>query len=582
MKTLFLFIGLITLFTTFSQTLPQLRSVDCSRTNVGLTQALYANLTGAIGYRFEFTNVELNQTVVLDKTSRSITINEFPTLARYNCNYQVRVAINTGSGFGNYGPTCNINSAPLISTLRSVDCGKHLLALNSPVYSNINPISYPNTNFWDFEIRTANDTTISEQILNRPNREFRLTMASPMFQLAATHYQVRVRTSQNGILQPWGTWCSIFSPANGPAIIWGCGQTLEYLAYQHIKCDTISNATQYEFMLRSGSYLVAIKSTTVDSIRIDNFVDGNNYPLYNYGATYKIAARAYTNGAWTAWGPLCTFSITPFPHTEVQYDCNQTLASFNTPVPFLSVSNCIYEFEITDLTQGSYNDGIQTKIKTSGADIRRVKLNELARWSWGHQYSYRCRLTFKGIQYPWSQACVINAPQPIAYLRGPDCPKTLTSPGASVYSRSMTQDQPLETTAYQFRIGANESAWKYGFGGRQITLQEILGVPPSPNTTYSIQVRVMHEGIPSEWGHACLVTTPSAIITQPNNKISPNPFTNAFKIDSIQANTPVLITDLSGKVIETIIEPTGDLGGNLPTGIYYVIIEDKVYKIFKN
>jgi hypothetical protein len=590
----FIFITFLFLCSVLNSQTAQLRSVDCYRTNVGLTQALYANPTGAIGYRFELTNIQLNQTVILDKTVRSMTISEFPTISRYNCNYKVRVAINTGSGFGAFGPICSINSAPLISTLRSVDCPKNLLAINSPVYSNIHIDAYPNTDFWDFEVRMASDTTISEQLLNRPSREFRLTMASAMFQLSATHYQVRVRTSQSGILQPWGTWCSIFSPADGPPIIWGCGQTLEYLAYQHIKCDTISNATQYEFMLRTGSNLVSIKSTTVDSIRIDYFVDANNYPLYNYGSTYRIAARAYANGAWTAWGSLCYFSITQSPHTEVQHDCGQTLASFNTPVPFFAVSNAIYEFEVTDLTTGSYNDGVQTKIKSSGSDIRRIKLNELAQWSWGHQYSYRCRLKFKGVQYDWSQSCVINAPEPIAYLRGPDCPKTLTSSGQAVYSRIMTQDQPLETTAYQFRIGTSESVWKMGIYGRQITLQEILGTQPSLNTTYPIQVRVMHEGTPSNWGYTCLVTTPMAIMIDSNDfeinyqydfseklVIYPNPFDSKFEVIS-DKNYTICIVDITGKIVE-VISPDKKQGGEyLPQGIYYAIIEDKIYKIFKN
>jgi hypothetical protein len=144
----------------------------------------------------------------------------------------------------------------------------------------------------------------------------------------------------------------------------------------------------------------------------------------------------------------------------------------------------------------------------------------------------------------------------------------------------MTQDNPVNVTAYQYKIGTNISAWKYGTAGRQITLQEILGTTPSFNTTYQIQVRVMHEGIAQEWGWACSVTTPNAIITDSTN-IYPNPFTNTFKISNITVDK-IQIMDLSGKVIETIIEPTGDLGGNLPTGAYYMIIEDKVYKIFKN
>jgi hypothetical protein len=545
--------------------LPQLRSVDCFRTGIGLTQALYANPTGAVGYRFEFTNVQLGQTVTLDKASRSITINEFPTIARYNCNYQVRVAVNTGSGFGSFGNICTINSAPLISILRSGDCGKNLSEISSPVYSNVNPVSYPNTDYWDFEVRRADDYSISEQVLNRPNHEFRLTMTSnPLLQFLGTTYEVRIRTSQNGILQPWGGWCSITTPIGGPAITYGCGVTLQYLSYENITCTSISGATQYEFLLREGSTLLGTKLKTVNSIRMDEFVNGSNVPLYNYGSTYRMAARALVNGVWTGWGSLCFVYTTAQPHAEVMDQCGTTIAAFTTKLRFHAVANASYQYELTDLTAGAYNNGVQTL--TLGT--RLVSLNQFLNWSWGHQYSIRCRLTFKGVTYPYSTACTINAPNAVAGLRSADCPKTLTSSGQAVYSIIMTQDKPVDVTAYQYKIGASESAWKTGAAGRQVTLQEILGVAPTPNTIYSVQVRVMHEGIAQNWGWACSVRTPSAIglnddvIVDLDNidtksliEIYPNPVddNSNFVIqltDENSENYKLYLLNMSGQVIQ--------------------------------
>jgi hypothetical protein len=508
----------------FNQT-AQLRSADCGRSNVGQTQVLYANPTGAVGYRFEFKNIELNQTQVIDKSVRSITLSEFTNIARYNCNYEVRVALNTGSGFGSYGPICPILSAPLISTLRSVDCPKSLIVWNSPVYSNINPIYYPNTDYWDFEVRRADDYTVSEQVLNRPNHEFSLSMTSnPALKQSSTTYEVRVRTSQSGILQPWGTWCSITTPAGGPQITWGCGQTLEYLSYQSITCTSMAGATQYEFMLRSGSNLLAIKSSTTNSIKLDVFVDGSGIPIYNYGSNYKIAARALINGVWTSWGNLCSFSTTQEPHSEVMSQCGSTLAAFTTPISFYAVANANYTFELTDLTPGMYNDGVQTITQLS----RQIRMNQFARWSWGHQYSIRCKLMFKGVTYNFSTACTINSPNAICGLRAADCPKTLTTTGSYVSSVIMTTDKPVDVTAYQYRIGGSVSAWKYGTAGRNITLQEILGVAPSLNTTYPVEVRVMHEDVAQNWGWICNITTPLAIGIDNNIEIKDD---NLFSLD---------------------------------------------------
>jgi hypothetical protein len=283
--------------------------------------------------------------------------------------------------------------------------------------------------------------------------------------------------------------------------------TLEYLSYQSITCSNLTGATQYEFMLRQGSYLLGTKVKNVNSVKMDEFVNGSGIPLYNYGSTYRIAARAYVNGVWTGWGSLCYIYTTSQPHAEVISQCGSTLAAFTTPISFYAVANCYYEFELTDLTPGIYNDGVQTVTQLS----RQIRLNQFARWSWGHQYSIRCRLKFKGVTYAYSTACTINGPNTTCGLRGADCPKTLTSAGQAVYSIIMTQDNPVDVTAYQYKIGTNISAWKNGAAGRQITLQEILGTTPAFNTTYQIQVRVRHEGVDQNWGWVCSVTTPPSI-----------------------------------------------------------------------
>jgi hypothetical protein len=568
---------------------PQLRSVDCYRNNVLLDQILSANPIGAVGYRFEFTNLELGQTVTLDKTTRNITIQEFPTISRYNCNYQVRVAINTGSGFGSFGPICTINSTPLLSNLRSADCGKNLLALNSPVYSNLNPIAYPNTDYWDFEVRRLDDFSVSEQVLNRPNHEFNLTMTSnPLFQQAGTTYQVRVRTSQSGILQPWGTWCSITTPSVGPIITWGCNQTLEYLSYQNITCSLISGATQYEFMLRQGSNLLGTKSNTTNSIKLDAFVNGSNIPLYNYGSTYRMAVRALVNGVWTGWSSLCYIYTTNQPHTEVMNQCGNALAAFTTKINFYAIANASYQYELTDLTGGTYDDGVQT----FSSGIRMVSLNQFSRWSWGHEYSIRCRVVFKGITYAYSNACIIKAPNPICGLRSADCPKTLSSSGAYVSSIIMTTDNPVNVTAYQYKIGNTISPPKYGTAGRNITLQEILGSTPTPNTTYPIQVRVIHEGIAQEWGWICNVTTPSAIMVNDDFGISedntnylsyihvqPNPTEEEIKVELIKGdemNYHLTILNLNGQIIDDFHLSTFESSYNTKitsnSGIYFLRI----------
>ena len=118
---IFLSLSIIALFgqNLFAQ-LPQLRNVDCNRVNTLLYQPLYANYTNADQYKFKVTNLELGVTDSIIKTVRWFTLNEIPSISRYNCNYEVSVCMDVGSGFGAYGNTCSPSSIALMSKLRNV------------------------------------------------------------------------------------------------------------------------------------------------------------------------------------------------------------------------------------------------------------------------------------------------------------------------------------------------------------------------------------------------------------------------------------------------------------------------------
>lgn len=191
--------------------LPQLRSVDCNRVNTLLYQPLYANYTNANQYKFKVTNLELGVTDSIIKTVRWFTLNEIPSVSRYNCNYEVSVCMDVGSGFGAYGNICTPSSIALISKLRNADCGKHIPVTLYPFSLGL----YANTTIadsWDFQIRMAMDTSIIDDVFGLPTRKFLLNMASDEFQRYNREYEIRVRTTQGGIVQPWGPWCSVYTP----------------------------------------------------------------------------------------------------------------------------------------------------------------------------------------------------------------------------------------------------------------------------------------------------------------------------------------------------------------------------------
>jgi hypothetical protein len=496
-----IFLTFLTFFI-FNFSFSQLRTVDCSRSNISLTQQLFAAVSGATQYKFRVQNLSTGAVDSVITATRSFSMTDVPSVGTYNCSYDVRVAMNFGSGFGAYSAPCFPSTAPLLMTLRSVDCGKTLLLMNSPVWASIDF-----ADSWDFEIRLANDNSVTQLFTNRPTREFRVTQASAAFQTFDTEIQIRVRSTQGGVLQPWGLWCSIFTPSQTPPeIIDGCNTTFEYLAYEYITCTPIDGATQYRWRLRSGSSVVDLQTTNTNQIRIADFLNDAMQPAYDYNRTYNISAQVFNGSNWSNYGPTCSVTTTAYPHAEVQHLCDEMLTAFSRPISVFAIFNATsYEFQVIDNTPGPENDGVQNITLAA----RSFKLTDLSRWSYGHEYSIRCRVVFKSVLQPWSEACSVYAPLPIAALRPVDCPKVLTNKNAKVYSNIMESDSPLSISGYQFKIGSQESVWK---STRDITLQEILGSVPDNNTTYQVQVRIMYEGTPQPYGAACAVTTPSALI----------------------------------------------------------------------
>jgi hypothetical protein len=565
-----------------------LRTPDCGRSLNSISQTLYANVNVASSWDFEVRNVSNPATTeIVNTPTRAFnlamtTSTDFQLLSQ---EYQIRVRTTQDGVLQPFGAWCSVFTPTIVTELRPSDCGRILTDIDYPVYAQV-----ADGDSYEFEIRNVTNTGTS-QIVPTPTREFRLTMADPQYQLFNEEYEVRVRAIYNGVSMPFGIWCSVFSPPSiGPDITDGCGNTFEYLAYEYLTCQDIA-ATQYEWLLRIGSTFIDTLYTTTNQARLADFLDASNLATYNYGQTYNIAVRALVAGVWTPYGTGCSISTTTNAHTEVQHLCGAQLNSFNTPISVFAIFNATnYEFEVTDLTGG---DGVQNVNKTE----RKVKLNELPLYSYGHEYSIRCRVTFKGIVYPYSSACSLTAQQPITQLRSSDCPRALSSMNKKVYANPLTFDStngldPVDS--YRFRVGGNESAWK---STRDITLIEILGVAPAASTSYTIEVRAKYDGVEQLYGPGCTVTTPSSIILndEPNEadmnlmkseslvNIYPNPSDDYFIVSPLKSiHRNVLnyeVHDLNGRLMESVQAPSAGtgineirLGRSLPNGIYFIYI----------
>ena len=284
---------------------PQLRSYDCNRVNTQLYQNLYANITGGSQYKFKVTNVELGVTDSIVNPYRFFKLNQMPSIARYNSNYEVSVCMDNGSGFGSYGSVCTPSSIALISRLRQVDCGRYLPSWDYTVYASVTV-----ADSWDFEIKTPN-SIVSEIISNQPTRAFDLSMASSNYHNPGQEYQVRVRTTQGGIVQPWGSWCSIYTPsAIAKLRSVDCGRSLPWISY-NVYANVI-NADSWDFQVRDASDTNFVEDVFNRPNRIFNlnYTVSNLFKLYN--REYQVRVRTVQSGLIQPWGDWCSI-FTPFP-----------------------------------------------------------------------------------------------------------------------------------------------------------------------------------------------------------------------------------------------------------------------------
>ena len=284
---------------------PQLRSYDCNRMNTQLYSDLYANMNGGSQYKFKVTNVELGATDSIVNPYKSFKLNQMPSIARYNSSYEVSVCIDNGSGFGPYGTICTPSSIPIYSRLRQPDCGRELTLINSTVYASV-----INADYWDFQVRVPNSIVV-ETIPNLPSRAFNLSMASPFYQKHGQEYEIRIRTMQGGVLQPWGAWCSVFTPPKLATLRTpDCGRQMPSIFYNVYASVLVADS--WDFQVRNGGDTNFVEDVFNRPNRTFNLnmTSNNLFKLFNQ--EYQVRVRTTIDGAVQPWGGWCSI-YTPMP-----------------------------------------------------------------------------------------------------------------------------------------------------------------------------------------------------------------------------------------------------------------------------
>jgi len=141
-------------------------------------------------------------------------------------------------------------------------------------------------------------------------------------------------------------------------------------------------------------------------------------------------------------------------------------------------------------------------------------------------------------------------------------------------------------TKYRFRV-VNGVTTRIAEVSRNYIIPSDLAGGYSNNTVYTVDVATLYNGLWSDYGPACTVTTPFIrMAAQDINtnvfevKAFPNPFARHFSLD-IQSSSDDLIQvevyDMLGRELEvqnaTVSElSTKEIGTNYPSGVYNVVV----------
>ena len=188
----------------------QITSSQCGATVSSFAQSIFANIIPyATGYQFKITNLtNPSPSQIVNKNLRAFSLSDFtsPTVA-YDSNYSVEVAVkNTDGTYLPFGTLCTISTPTFPTTqLQTSQCNYTVANKYEVIYAN----AVASTTLYKF--RLTNSTLGYSQSVDRILRTFTLSQFTGL--QTSTTYNVEVSLKIGGVFGPFGSICTISTPA---------------------------------------------------------------------------------------------------------------------------------------------------------------------------------------------------------------------------------------------------------------------------------------------------------------------------------------------------------------------------------
>lgn len=371
---------------------------------------------------------------------------------------------------------------------------------------------------------------------------------------------------------------------NAPYILGSyCGHVVSNIE-NTVYCTLVSGATKYRFMVTSPSSVSEVCESTFNGF---HFLQLPTNKAFNTAYTVKCAV--FVNGSWSVYGNSCsvTTPATPAPSKLIDAQCGSTLSLVdNTLYCGQSYGAQGFRFEVS-------SGGTSQTIDRSENNMQLSRLSGGV--SLGTTYSVRVAVLYNGTYGAYGAACDLTTPAStnLTKVSATQCGSTLSNKWSVLYCGTISG-----ATAYRFEWTNGGTTLTFNSSRPNMQLGNYTGW--AVNTTYSVRVAALYNGVWQGYGSACNVKTPasmargiSAEATALTIKAVPNPFESEYVLMAQGGNelpVQVSVYDMLGKQVEQFSVEANELenrslGSNLTSGIYNVMIaqgdEQQVVRIVK-
>jgi PKD repeat protein len=342
-----------------------------------------------------------------------------------------------------------------------------------------------------------------------------------------------------------------------------CGKTMTtYLDY--VTCDYVAGATEYQYEISNVG--LSYNQTIIRNYKW-RFIYLHEIPGIQNNTTYNIRVRAKVGGVYSSYGTVCQLT-TPVSSVTThlsQNDCGINMSNYGNYITCEYVSSATeYEYEFVN-TGLSYT---QTYLRTN-PNYRFVYVNNVPGIQLNTTYDVRVRAKINGVYTPYGNVCQITTPStPITtQLRSSDCGIIMSS-----YSNYITCDYISNATEYEYEfvntgLSYTQTYLRTNPNYRFVYVNNVPGIQLS--TTYDVRVRAKVNGVFTQYGTICQITTPPSarygvveneevviysdeIINNIHLTIYPNPSQGEFvymELKSSEDISELIVTDITGKVV---------------------------------